>query len=110
MGGASLQLGTGVAAVVAAGVDPGEDLLVATGDGVPEPAGLEPGDVPEGEATGPGAGLLLGEARGLGVGVELGLGEVPEGQRLQLAAQYPPSGAPATNMKGSPHLPKLACS
>ena len=63
----------------------------------------------------PGTGLEAGLAGGLAAGVELlagvmvgvGLveGVVPRGQRLQVAAQYPPSGAPATNMKGSPHLP-----
>ena len=37
------------------------------------------------------------------------LGKVPGGQRPQVAAQYPPAGAPATNMKASPHLPKPCC-
>ena len=44
----------------------------------------------------------------VGVGEELEV-EVPAGQRLQVAAQYPPAGAPAMNMKSAPHLPKLAC-
>ena len=69
-GGASLQVGTGVATAVAVGLDPGVGLAVATG---------------------------------------AGLGDVPAGQRLQVAAQYPPAGAPAVNIKASPHLPKLAC-
>ena len=38
-----------------------------------------------------------------------GKGEVPGGQRPQVAAQYPPAGAPATNMKASPHLPNPCC-
>ena len=59
----------------------------ATGDGEAVTAGLgtAPGEVGEGDA---------GDA-----------GEVPAGQRLQVAAQYPPAGAPVVNMKASPHFP-----
>ena len=91
-------------------------------------AGLEPRAGLPGEARGTGldagAGLAAGVTGGLAVGVTEGLAAgvglvegvvvavglvegvvVPGGQRLQVAAQYPPFGAPATNMKGSPHLP-----
>ena len=53
----------------------------------------------------PGTGLEAGVTEGLAAGVGLVGGLVPRGQRLQVAAQYPPSGAPVANMKGSPHLP-----
>ena len=63
----------------------------------------------------PGLAVAAGEATGDGEAVSAGLGtapgeaadtgEVPDGQRLQVAAQYPPGGAPAVNMKASPHLP-----
>ena len=46
-----------------------------------------------------------GLAAGVAPGVAVGVGVVPDGQRLQVAAQYPPSGAPVANMKASPHLP-----
>ena len=55
------------------------------------------------------AGLAAGVTEGLAAGVGLLEGVVPGGQRLHVAAQYPPSGPPATNMKGSPHLPKSRC-
>ena len=57
------------------------------------------------------AAVATGVATGLAPGVLAGAGleDVPLGQRLQVAAQYPPAGAPAVNIKASPHLPKLAC-
>ena len=104
------------------GLDDGETMLGGVTGGEASPGEVtdgeaSPGEVTEGEAT-PGelvaVGLTPGEGDagegedGAGVpdpGVGLGLGEVSGGQRLQVAAQYPPSGAPGTNMKGSPHLP-----
>ena len=96
--GAAVLVATGVA--VAAGLAPAVGLAVAAGVAVP--AGEGPGAV----------GVLAGggDPAWEGDGVGLAEGEVPGGQRLQEAAQYPPSGAPAPNMKGSLHLPYLACS
>ena len=101
----SLQLGTGVTAVVAAGVEVGKGV----GEGVVVPVGLVLGEVPAGVETG--EGLLAGAGEGLIPGEEVGLetGEVPEGHRPQVAAQYPPAGAPAANIKSALHLPKLCC-
>ena len=47
-------------------------------------------------------------AGGLLVGL-LGAGAGAEGQRLQVAAQQPPAGALAPNMKAEWHLPMEAC-
>ena len=127
-GGISLQLGTGVAAEVAAGAEVGKGI----GEGVVVPVGLVLGEVPAGVETGEGLlagageglvagereGIVAGETEGLEVGDGEGLaageegletGEVPERQRPQVAAQYPPAGAPAANMKSALHLPKLCC-
>ena len=62
-----------------------------------------------GTAPGLATGLAAGEGLGPGKVLGLGLGEVPGGQRLQVAAQYPSTGAPFPNMKGSLHLPYDAC-
>ena len=48
-------------------------------------------------------GLLAGVVEGLEVG------DVPAGQRLQVAAQYPPAGAPGLNMKPALHSPASLC-
>ena len=75
---------------------PGETM-----DGELTPDGLVTGDeTPEGLAGGE---LAPGEATG-------DVGELPRGQRLQVAAQYPPAGAPGVNMKSAPHLPNESCS
>ena len=37
--------------------------------------------------------VAKGEVGAEGAGLRLGVGEVPGGQRLQVAAQYPPTGA-----------------
>ena len=103
-----MQLGAVVAAGVAAGERLGAGVLPGLAPGVVP--GLGPGVVPglgPGVVPGLGPGVLPG--LGLAVATAVGLGDVPAGQRLQVAAQYPPSGAPTANMKGSPHLPKLAC-
>ena len=115
--GTGLEVGTELLGEVpGTGLEAGAGLLgEALGSGLE--AGL-PGEVPgTGLETGAGlaAGLADRLAAGVGlvegtvVGVGLVEGVVPGGQRLQVAAQYPPFGAPATNIKRSPHLPYLAC-
>lgn len=71
---------------------PGLGAEVATGLGVGET--LLPG-LP---ACGDGLAVFDG-------GVAAGADDVPEGHLLQVAAQYPPAGAPAVNIKPSLHLP-----
>jgi len=119
----SLQLGTGVAVAVT----DGKEVVTGVAAGVAvTPVSARPGLA---EATGEAAVVATGEAAvvltGLadavvaaGVVVDIGEGVVSgvlgagagaEGQRPQVAAQYPPAGAPLLNMKAALHCPKPCC-
>ena len=75
---------------------------------VPACSGLAlTGDDTTGEVTGEASGEAAGDA--LTPGLNRGAGEGAEGQRPQVAAQYPPAGAPAANMKAALHWPKFCC-
>ena len=87
--GLGVDVTTGAGAVVA---PPWMGAEVAAGPGVGEPV------LPGLPACGDGLAVLDGR-------VAAGAGDVPEGHLLQVAAQYPPAGAPAVNMKPSLHLP-----
>ena len=99
-------VGTAVAAEVLIGVAAGVSVGVA---------GRASGDVGTSLAwlAGPwdregDEGLVVGLVVGVVVGLEMrvaGAGAGAEGQRLQVAAQYPPAGAPLLNMKLALHLP-----
>ena len=61
-----------------------------------------------GDTTGEATGDVAGDALTPGLATTTGEptdGEGDEGQRPQVAAQYPPAGAPAANMKGALHCP-----
>ena len=81
-----------VGLLVAAGVSVGEGVLVA--------AGVNTMGVPT---------VGLGVVVGVAAGVVTAAGDEVEGQRPQVAAQYPPRGASAANMKLALHWPKFCC-
>lgn len=62
------------------------------------------------QAAGAIAGATIGAGTGAGAGAGVGAGEVPAGHLLQVDAQYPPAGAPPTNMKLALHAPYAFCS
>jgi len=88
--------------LVAAGVTSVVGLLVAAGV-----------SVGEGVLVAAGVNTMGAPTVGLGVGVAAGVvtaaGDELEGQRPQVAAQYPPRGASAANMKSALHWPKFCC-